>query len=318
MQYTKLSFFGIFFTLASKLTKEMELNVHREITALAPEDCFVVYDRPVKSYDFPIHFHPDFELNLIYNCKGVKRVIGDHIGVTNEVELVLVGSNLVHGWEMHQCKDKRIHEICLQFQSDLYDEKFLSRNMFNHIKEMFEKSVHGILFSKETTLTIIPMMHELAKLNGVEAYQKLLSIMHVLASSKNQKLLSSSASYVQDFDNSFKIKRVYEFVTNNYYRKITLDEISELVNMSPVTFNRFIKKRVGKTFINYLNDTRISFAVKMLLETEMSIGEIAFNCGFNNIANFNRIFKKSKNCTPSQYRVEFKEMVQVSSNSQIK
>ena len=98
---------------------------------------------------------------------------------------------------------------------------------------------------------------------------------------------------MNDFQNSEQIKKVYEYIHENYYRKIGLEEISQLVNMSPVSFNRFIKKRTGKTFINYVNDTRISYASRLLIESEKSIGEISYQCGFNNIANFNRIFKKS-------------------------
>ena len=118
-------------------------------------------------------------------------------------------------------------------------------------------------------------------------------------------MLSNQFSEINDFQNSDRIKKVYEFIQENYSRKISLEEISELVNMSPVSFNRFIKKRTGKTFVSYVNDTRISFATRLLIESEKSIGEICYECGFNNVANFNRIFKKNKNSTPSEFRKEF-------------
>ena len=78
--------------------------------------------------------------------------------------------------------------------------------------------------------------------------------------------------------------------------------------MTPVSFNRFIKKRTGKTFIDYVNNTRLSFATKLLIETDLNIGEIGFKSGFNNIANFNRIFKKVKKCTPNEYRLRFERI----------
>ena len=80
--------------------------------------------------------------------------------------------------------------------------------------------------------------------------------------------------------------------------------------MTPISFNRFIKKRTGKTFIEYVNDTRIGYASRWLIEKELSISEIAYLCGFN-IANFNRVFKKAKNCTPSEYRLEFRGIKRV-------
>ena len=98
---------------------------------------------------------------------------------------------------------------------------------------------------------------------------------------------------------------------NTLQKKISLSEISELVNMSPVSFNRFIKKRTGKTFIDYMNNTRIGYATRWLVETDMSIGEVAYKCGFNNIANFNRVFKKIKKCTPSEFKEEFEGIKRV-------
>jgi AraC-like DNA-binding protein len=94
-------------------------------------------------------------------------------------------------------------------------------------------------------------------------------------------------------------------VQENYANKITLDEVSELMNMSSVSFNRFIKKRTGKTFVEYVNDVRIGYASRWLIEKDLSISEIAFLCGFNSIANFNRVFNKNKGCTPTKYRQDF-------------
>ena len=170
---------------------------------------------------------------------------------------------------------------------------------------MFERSAHGILFSKKIAEEIKPKILKLSKIDSIDYFLELISILHDLANSRNQQLLSTYISENKNFENSDKIKKIYEYVQNNYQNKMSLNEISDLVNMSPVSFNRFIKKRTGKTFIEYVNDTRIGYASRWLIEKELSIAEIAFKCGFNNIANFNRVFKKTKNCTPSQFRQEF-------------
>jgi len=204
-----------------------------------------------------------------------------------------------------------ILEITVHIQQDLLQEKMLSRRIFKSIKDMFNRSRHGILFSDETTMKIMPRLMVLPKLHGIQYFLEFVSILNDLSGSENQKLLSTQFSEVNDFQNSEQIKKVYEYIHDNFHRKIALEEISQLVNMSPVSFNRFIKKRTGKTFITYVNDTRISYASRFLIETEKSIGEIGYECGFNNIANFNRIFKKSKNCTPSEYRKEFVGMQRV-------
>ena len=280
-------------------------DFHREITPLSPEDSFLVFDRIKDDFDFPVHFHPEYELNFILNGRGVRRVVGDSMEEIGEIELVLVGPNLQHGWQLHNCTNKKIHEITIQFHNDLFDSKLLARRIMKPIKDMFDRSSHGILFSDKVAEEVKPKILKLSKIDSIDYFLELISILQDLALSRNQKLLSSYTPTNKDFENSDKIKIIYEFIQENYQNRISLDQISKLVNMSPVSFNRFIKKRTGKTFIEYVNDTRIGYAARWLIEKDLSIAEIAFKCGFNNIANFNRVFKKSKNCTPSQYREEF-------------
>ena len=289
----------------------MHKDIHREITQLAPEDSFLVFDRVKDDFDFPIHFHPEYELNFIKDGKGVRRVVGDSLQEIEDVELVLVGPNLVHGWELHNCTCSRIHEITIQFHDDLFDEKLLSRRIFKPIKDMFNRSNHGIAFSKKATNDVMSRILRLSKIDSIDYFLELISILHDLAISRNQHLLSSYMSQNKNFENSDKIKVIYEYIQENYNRKVSLNEISDLVNMSQVSFNRFIKSRTGKTFVEYLNDTRISFATRWLIETDLSIGEIGYKCGFNNIANFNRVFKKLKNCTPSEFREQFEGIKRV-------
>lgn len=283
----------------------MSHEIHREITPLAPEVSFLVFDRIKSDFDFPIHFHPEYELNFIANGKGVRRVAGDSLEEIEDLELVLIGPNLQHGWELHNCRNTNIHEITIQFHPDLFDGNLLARRIMKPIKDMFEKSAHGILFSRKISEETMPKLQKLSKIDSIDNYLELISILNDLATSRNQRLLSTHTSNFQDFENSDKIKVIYDFVRENYHTKLSLAEISEVVNMSPVSFNRFIKKRTGKTFTEYVNDTRIGYAARLLIEKDMSIAEIAYKCGFNNIANFNRVFKKNKNCTPSQYREEF-------------
>ncbi|WP_178983383.1 AraC family transcriptional regulator [Winogradskyella helgolandensis] len=280
-------------------------NTHREITPLSPEDSFLVFDRVKEDFDFPIHFHPEYELNFIHNGKGVKRIIGDNMEEIGDVELVLVGPNLHHGWVTHNCKSKAIHEITIQFDENLFTQDFLRRRIMKPIRDMFNRSIHGILFSKKTASELYDRISQVSRLDGMDYFLELISILHDLANSRNQRLLSTYTVNRESFENSDKIKAVYEYVQENFSDKITLSEVSEIVNMSNVSFNRFMKKRTGKTFVDYVNDVRIGYAAMWLLEKDNSISEIAFNCGFNNIANFNRVFKKLKKCTPSQYKNEF-------------
>jgi AraC-like DNA-binding protein len=284
---------------------------HREITPLSKGDSFLVFDRVKDTFDFPIHYHPEFELNFILNGKGVRRIVGDHIEEIEEIELVLVGPNLYHGWEMNKCTSKKIHEITIQFHNDLFDDALLSRRIMLPIKEMFNRSNHGILFSKKTALDLKERILKLSKLDGMDYFLETISMLQDLATSRNQKLLSTFTVDNDKFEDDDKMKLIYEYVQNNFSEKMTLDDVSDAAMMSPVSFNRFIKKRTGKTFVNYLNDIRVGYAARWLVEKDLSISEIAFKCGFNNIANFNRIFKSLKKATPSQYREEFYGMKRI-------
>ncbi|GLB49362.1 AraC family transcriptional regulator [Neptunitalea lumnitzerae] len=286
-------------------------KVHREITPLSAEDSFLVFDRKKREFDFPIHFHPEYELNLIKNGKGVRRLVGDSLEEIDDIELVLVGPNLHHGWITHNCKNKEIHEVTVQFQNNLFNDDLLNKRIMKPIKEMFDRSIHGILFTKKISNELYPRISQVSRLDGMDYFIEMVSILHDLANSRNQRLLSTFTVNRNEFENSDNIKKVYDYIHANFHKKITLAEVSEIVNMSSVSFNRFIKKRTGKTFINYLNDVRISNAAMWLLEKDQSISEIAYKCGFNNIANFNRVFKKFKNCTPTEYKAVFEGIKRV-------
>ncbi len=283
----------------------LEQNVHREITSLTPKDCFLIFDRVKDSFDFPVHFHPEYELNFIYNGKGVRRIIGDHMADIDDIELVLVGPNLFHGWTLNNCTQKDIHEITIQFPNDLLEEKLLNRSIMKPIHDMFDNSSHGILFSKATAHELYPKIRNIVSLQGLDYFLSLVSLLHALALSKGQKKLSTYSPVKEDFHNSNKIKIVYDYLQENFNKKIKVQDLASLVNMTEVTFGRFMKSRTGKTFIEYLNYMRIGFASQWLLEKDDSIAEIAYSCGFNNVSNFNRVFKANKGCTPSEYKKNF-------------
>ncbi|WP_350287089.1 AraC family transcriptional regulator [uncultured Croceitalea sp.] len=256
-------------------------------------------------FSYPIHFHPEIELNYISNGAGVRRIVGDHLEVIEDKELVLVGSNLYHCWENHNLANGGLHEITVQFHYDLFEKTFLDRAVMRPIKDMLIRSRHGIAFSRETILAIEPRLVKVSKRNGMDYFLELFSILYDLAISRNQRLLTNPVLQNDSSRNNEKLQVISDYVQKNYHHKITLSEVAEATNMSQITFSRFIRRAIDKTFVEYLNDVRVGHASKWLIEKNDSISEIAYNCGFNSIANFNRKFKKSKGCTPSEYRRDF-------------
>jgi AraC-like DNA-binding protein len=279
----------------------------REITPLTQSDCFMLFSRVKSTFNFPLHYHEEFELNFIQNAKNAKRVVGDHIEEIDDLELVLVGSNLQHAWFTHHCKSNEIKEITMQFHKDLFDERFLRRNQLSFIRTMLEKSSRGILFSKATTELLAPRIIGLNQTQGFDSVLELISILHDLSTSRNMRILSHANFNVAEKHsyNSRRIENAFEYMNQNFDKSITLSEVARLANMTEVSFSRFFKQRTGNTFIDSLNEIRLGHATRILIETTENVSEVAYDCGFNNISNFNRIFKKKKGCTPKEFRESF-------------
>jgi AraC-like DNA-binding protein len=282
-------------------------NIIKEITPLTQNDCFTIFSRVKSEFNFPLHFHEEFELNLIVNAKGAKRIVGDNVEEIDDLELVLVGPNLSHVWLSHNCTSQNITEVTIQWHKDLFDEKFLKRNQLSFIRRMFDRSVRGILFPKAMAESLAPRLLAINQMQGFDSVLELMSILHELSTSKSMRVLSDvtfNNAQVLNY-NSRRIDKAYEFMNANFHKPIALKDLAKLVNMTEVSFSRFIKKRTGNTFIDSLNEIRLGHATRMLIETTHSVAEISYNCGFNNISNFNRFFKKKKHCTPKEFRENF-------------
>ncbi len=275
----------------------------KEITPLTDSDCFTIFERKKYEFDFPLHYHDEMELNFISNASGARRLVGDHIEKIGDLELVLIGSNLPHVWENHNLGNKEIHEVTIQFHKSLFDNKFLRRNQLRVIREMFEKSKCGILFSNETASLIGPRLIKLNKKQGFDSVLELMSILHDLSTSRNMKILSdASFSNVELSYNSRRVEKVMEYINFNFDKQVTLNEAAKIANMTEVSFSRFFKSRTGISFMDSLIEIRLGHASRKLIDSTDAVAEIAYNCGFNNISNFNRIFKKKKGCTPKEFR----------------
>ena len=281
-------------------------KILREITHLTQNDCFSLFSRSKKEFDFPLHFHEEFELNFIQNAAGAKRVVGDNVEEIGDLELVLVGPNLQHGWFTNKCKGKVINEITIQFHRDLFDDKFLHRNQLSFIRTLLQRSSRGVLFSEATTQSIMPRLLQLQQKHGFDSVLELMSILHDLSTSRNLRTLSDVSFNIEvPSYNSRRIEKIMTYLNDNFSENITLGDAAKIAGMAEVSLSRFFKLRTGKTFIETLNEVRLGHATRMLIDTTNSVNEIAYKCGFNNMSNFNRIFKKKKNSTPKEYRQNY-------------
>jgi len=291
----------------------MHDSILREITPLTQSDCFTYFYRAKSEFDFPLHYHDEIELNFIRNAKGAKRIIGDHVEEIGDLELALVGPGLPHGWFGTGFAPNQVEEVTIQFHKDFFDERFLQKNQLNFIRNMLRMSLRGILFAPETTARLEPRIVSLGKKQGFDSVLELMSILHDLSISRDYRVLSDSGfSDDEIFSyNSRRIEKVMEFIHGSFYRQISLGEAARIASMTESAFSRFFKLRTGMTFIDCLTEVRLGHASRMLISTTKTIAEIAYSCGFNNISNFNRIFRRKKGCTPRELRESYDQGTRV-------
>ncbi|MFI3262100.1 MAG: AraC family transcriptional regulator [Rikenellaceae bacterium] len=293
------------------MTNKATQNIHCEITPLTDNDLFVVLDNKKAKFDYPIHYHRDYELNIIMNTEG-KRVVGDIIEDFCGIEVVLIGPRVPHAWRAETTDDT--HVITIQFDKDFANTFMSNKKVFEPIYTMLSRSKSGIHFVGEVATLIKKKSLDLCSLEGFDCVLKFYDILNTLATSdiSCQKLLASTSFDSSVFirqSKSRRIEKICNFIEENYSQDITLDDIAEIANMSSSAVSHFFKKRTSRTFINYLTDIRLGYAARMLVETTRSVNDIAYECGFGNISNFNRVFKKYKNQTPRDYRADSIDMI---------
>lgn len=264
-------------------------------------------ERNKLSFTFPVHVHPEFELNFVENAGGARRIVGDSVEEIGDMELVLIANpKLEHGWiDGSHTMGKQIHEITIQFHSDLLSEGILERNQLLSIHKLLEKASRGLLFSWETTCKIRPLIKLLTcETDSFYSLIKFLIILHELSKDGACRVLSNYIVEEEDMDSTLKV--VTNYLQQHFYEPVRLADVARMVNMSEISFSRFMKQHTSKTFVNYLNDIRLGEATRKLIDTSMSVAEIGYSCGFNNLSNFNRIFKKKKGQTPTEFRENYR------------
>lgn len=275
-----------------------------EITPLSDKDCFYLVDRTKDSFTFPIHRHSEFELNFVENCKGAVRIVGDSIETLGDYDLCLVGHGIEHAWEQGECKSRSIREITIQFGSDLFGNELMKKNQMASVGKLLEESSKGIAFGMKTIMEVYNMLRQLiSNKSGFHQMLDLMCVLYQLSVADDRRILSTG-SFVNSrpVSDSRRVSKVQEYIFDHYMDDINLDMLADLVGMTPTSFSRFFKLRTGRSLSDYIIGIRLGHASRLLINSTMTIAEICYSCGFNNISNFNRIFKKKKNCTPKEFR----------------
>lgn len=283
-------------------------RIIHEITPLMGKDVLYIADRHKKEFTYPIHNHSVYELNFVENAKGVRRIVGDSQEVIGDYDLCLITSpNLEHVWEQNECHSDDIREITVQFDFSMSDDTLFGRNPYASITRMMQEAKKGLSFPLQAIMKVYGMLDTLSSVkDGFYAVQQFLTILYELSRCENARTLASSSyAKVAVEDDSRRILKVKNFISKNYMDELRLPELASLAGMSSSAFSRFFKLHTGRNISEYIIDLRLGYAARMLVDTAKSISEIGFDCGFNNLSNFNRIFKKKKGCSPSEFRESY-------------
>ena len=287
-------------------------EVITEITPLAEKDCFYLAERVKDKFNYPLHRHNELELNFIENGNGARRIVGDNIEILDKYDLVLIGAGLEHGWEQHECKMKNVHELMIQFPADLLSDSLLRKNQMDSLRHLMENAKRGVSFGQDACRLLRERIQEITTTKaGFYRVIKLYELLYEMSLQKDYHVLSSNPfSYTTPLPDSRRVRKVAEYIEKHFQDDIRLNELADLVSMTPTSFSRFFKLRTGKSLSDYLIDVRLGHATRKLVDSTMSIVEICYDCGFNNVSNFNRMFKKKKKCTPSQFRENYKNRLE--------
>ena len=282
----------------------------KEITPLGKNDLFIANYWPDNQMDFPLHFHEDYELCLTLNVRG-KRILGNLVEDFTEKDLVITTPNVLHCYKRDDAfLNVRCEVVVIQFPKELPSWGIFDTDQLRNIRNLLCQPAPGLKFSEETAEAVRERLLRLPRTEGFEAVQLFFGILHELAcADRTQVELIGVQSSDSTLPHSRRINKIVQFVEKNYHHKISLEDVGELVGMSASSVSRFLKQRTRHNFWDYLNGFRIDRAAQMMIETEHTISEISYACGFNNISNFNRVFRERIGTTPSDYRNKFKESI---------
>ncbi len=281
-------------------------EISQEITPITKDDLFIIMDHTDAKFDYPLHCHPEYEINLVIGTEG-SRIISGHEEDFSDLDLVITGPYVPHVWKSNK---KKNHTITIQFASDLKEFNIMEKRPFSPIKQLLEDSNCGIKFTGEDAVRIKDKILKLTQMHGFESGLAFLDILNTMVESKQERIVDSfNPNLIVQQAKSRRISRVCKHIEEHFSEEVTLADVAALANMSESAFSHFFKKHTRISFKTFLTNIRIAKACHLLASTTLTASEICYECGFNNKSNFIRIFTKNKKMTPIAYRNYISELI---------
>jgi len=253
------------------------------------------------------HFHPEIELALHMKSNGT-RIIGDCVELFDHYDMVLISGNIPHSWNYYKGESglPEKHGIMLHFTSDSLGDNLLAQHELRCLRELLVQAEGAVFFPADDARIAEKYMVQMINETGMPKMIAFFNLFNVLCNSSKRTIINGQnfRQNTEDPENR-KMADIYNYIRENYFRPISLEKISDFAGMSPFTFSRFFKKNCGAGFVEYLNRVRTNKACYLLRETAYHVNEIAVECGFSSISNFNKQFRKTEGLSPRDYRSQF-------------
>lgn len=251
-------------------------------------------------FRWQFHYHPEYEIVCVYQGSG-RRHVGTHLSYYEDGDLVFIGPNVPHSGFGQEAVGPH-EEIVVQLKENFWGDDFLEMTEMSAIKRLFERSHQGICFYGDTKVQIKKRLKKLLELPPFERFMELVNILHVLANTSECYFLNAEGLKLEVSQrDEVRLNRVLKYVQENYQKPIDIQEIASLSHLTVPSFCHYFKKMTNLTFTEFVNQYRVNQATR-LLATNRSITDIAYECGFGNVAYFNRVFKSHKQQSPSVFR----------------
>lgn len=278
----------------------------------SPDQSVIFFDEEKPHFDVPWHFHPEIEILYVFKSTGTSY-IGDSISSFNKGAISIIGENVPHWWKsdkeyFQNITVKGIKALIIQFKREIFDTNFINIPEMNSIKELLEKSKRGIQFLGDSRERLGRQMVKIFRFSGIKRITELIILLDMMANTAEFRFHTSIGytKIINTYDFN-RFNKIHEFMVNNFTGEIALDDVCDIINMTPTALCRYFKGHTGKTLFSFLNEIRIGHACKLMIEENTSISDACFRSGFNNLSHFNMQFKKIMHLTPTDYLISYKK-----------
>ena len=256
-------------------------------------------------YDI-LHQHLEIQLTLIVSGTGT-LFQGDYIGDFRPKDVFVIGTNVPHvlksDTNYYHNNGDLSHAVSIFFEEKSLGDSFFDLPELKRVKQLLHESIRGIKLLNSTKEIVGKQILAITRQDGIGTIASLLNILNTISQSKDRKYLSKEFTpYIIDENEGIRLNEIFQFTIKDYHRTIKLQEVATMVNMTVSAFCRYFKQRTRKTYITFLNEVRIAQACKLLLNEDLAISQICYQCGFSNLSHFNRVFKANNGESPKSYR----------------